>query len=224
MARTFSSCVASLPQPSKYDCTHHAGEMCLWNFCDYCCVNSGYQLLYMSPCPNPKHRIRPNNEPYFTPDYSVFRFQRSNIRIVSPLTGNLECAAGSGWSTMIGGNWREVQGLLREQAEHRLIAEGITVFICIWSMEDMAPAIYIRVIARGRAWSLADDGSLLEQMDWIPGDEIDWFHHEEKRRLYSILAKGGGRLHSPSSYTEEEDVSTDSSSTKGEYNRALFLT
>ncbi|KIO18985.1 hypothetical protein M407DRAFT_31344 [Tulasnella calospora MUT 4182] len=174
MAQAFFPCIASLPQPSNWDCSQRAGKTCLWGFCDYCCVNSGYQLLYMCPCPSPNHRIRPNNEPYFAPNHSVFykRTHTSSIRIVSPLTGNLECAAGSAWSNLVAGDWKEVQELLREQAEYRLIPEGITVFLCIWSQEDSAPAIYIRVIRSGRAWSLGDDRGLLEQMDWIPGQAV----------------------------------------------------
>ncbi|KIO18003.1 hypothetical protein M407DRAFT_32327 [Tulasnella calospora MUT 4182] len=184
MAQAFSPCIALLSQPSNHDCTRRAEKTCLWGFCDYCCINSGYQLLHMCPCPSPQHRIRPNDEPYFTPDHSVAHFRRiddSTIRIVSPLTGNLECAAGLAWTNMVAGNWREVQELLLEQAEHRLCAEGITIFICIWSMEDTAPAIYIRVLVRGRAWSLVDDRGLLEQMKWIPGSEVDWFDHREKQ-------------------------------------------
>lgn len=130
-------CHATLPKPSNWDCTHRAGKTCPWNFCDYCCVTSGFQMLAMRPCPCPGHRINANPEGYFIPNCSTFLQPYKHLLalpITSPLFGSLKTTAGMAWASFVSGDWRKFQETLKVHAEDRLLMEGITLYVCVWSI------------------------------------------------------------------------------------------
>lgn len=53
---------------------------------------------------------------------------------------------------------------------------------CFWQ-EDSHPAVYLRVVRRGRLWSLDGDVGLHQQLGWNVGTEIDVY--DDHARLWT---------------------------------------
>lgn len=170
-------------------CNRRPDSQCLYRSCQACCISRGGQSFL--GCQDPNHRVYTNPAQSFEPNWWYPERTESRpylLPITSPLNGGLQQKAGSAFRDLVSTDgWEELQRQLRKDAIERYEAgEGITVFVFIWPevsdlillpatqiffsltlsfpQGDHEPALFMRVIGRGRSWSLMGDYALQQQL------------------------------------------------------------
>lgn len=160
-------------------CTNWPHSQCEDTCCTTCCISHG-------GCQHPEHRVYSNPAGYFEPNWT--HFERTSSRpyllpIVSPRDGDFEETAGTASYGLLADGWQERRLQLRAEAINRYEAgEGTTIFVFLWPevrlylhlkiclpnksvpQDMLEPALFMRVIRRGRSWSLAGDSVLQGQL------------------------------------------------------------
>lgn len=170
-------------------CSGVAANLCTFERCKACCLALGGGRLDFNACAS--HHVSHNPAPYFIPNNILPRtvvFDVDALPILSPADGDITRPVGLAVRDFIGHGWQWGQQLLKTQAEHRLLAEGFTINVFLWStvsalwthtpplsrshlpvsQDSQEPACYRRVVRRHQRWSLWGDSNLWNQLVEIP--------------------------------------------------------
>lgn len=119
---------------SIVNCTGYAARACSYQRCRNCCVARGAGRLGLNPCFHSLHRIYNCDAPYLQGNpLPLTDAGVHELPIASPATGDLTRPAGVAWIEYCGVGWEEHNAVLKAEAEARMLTEGLTVNVFVWT-------------------------------------------------------------------------------------------